>query len=340
MSDCLDAGRENKASEFRWRSKLYHLTYAGHIDRALLFAILKRYSSCKRRVLGTSIVHEISNAEVPYDHTHFAWFWDSAPNLHGAHIFDVHDECGNAVHPHVVNKKSLRWMQGLFTRYHLGHKVDTKGKPVFVRPAGGPWQQLQAGFEWDESLVVQVSEAHDLIEGVQLAGVAVRSVHDVLLLQNAKRPRPFEHNFERSSFRVLELPEAYSSRRMGTLHIFGAINLGKTEWALAQFDNPLLVTDRDQLLDFRAGIHDGIVLDKIIPRKAFSLEECEALTDWTQPAAIRCRYKLARIPKHTPKIVVTNLEFAWPDDPFGQLVGRRVATMRIVGKTFEEKGCE
>ena len=88
----LVAGKENKASEFRWRSKLYHLTYAGHIDRALLLAVLKRYSSCKRCVLGTPIVHEISNAEVPYDHTHFAWFWDSAPNLHGACIFGVHEE--------------------------------------------------------------------------------------------------------------------------------------------------------------------------------------------------------------------------------------------------------
>ena len=34
----------------------------------------------------------------------------------------------------------------------------------------------------------------------QLAGLGVRNLHDVLLLQNAKRLRPFENNFERESF--------------------------------------------------------------------------------------------------------------------------------------------
>ena len=41
----------------------------------------------------------------------------------------------------------------------------------------------------------------------------------------------------RSSFLPLELPDEYTSGRVGTLHIYGAVRLGKSEWALAQFDN-------------------------------------------------------------------------------------------------------
>ena len=48
---------------FRWRGKMYHLTYKGHIPRAVLLARLASISSIK--VLGTSCVHEASDVEVP-----------------------------------------------------------------------------------------------------------------------------------------------------------------------------------------------------------------------------------------------------------------------------------
>ena len=324
---------EQPTCEKRWRSKLNHLTYPGHICVELLLCTLAAASSSTRQPVGTSIVHEASDAEHPYDHTHFAWWWSVAPNLHGTRLFDVIVD-GVRFHPHAQHKKSWRWMQGLFLRYHMGFKTDAAGRSTFVQPVGGPWQVLPDGFEWEETIVTEVSEAHDLIAGVHAAGVKVRSVHDVLLLQNAKRPLPFEHNFDRGTFLPLELPPAFVARQVGTLHIWGAPLLGKTEWALGHFENPLLVTERNQLLEFRPGFHDGIVLDKIVPREVFTLQECEALTDFTQPSAIRCLYKLARIPKRTPKIVVTNVQNAWPNDPLGQLLGRRIAQLHITEKTY------
>lgn len=320
------------ASAFRWRARLWHLTYKGHIPAEQLLAQLMAVSG-SRRVLGSSIVHETSDAEAPFDHTHFAWMWEQDPNLCGAHLMDMEHE-GQSVHPHAVHKKSIKWMETVFTRYHHGHKADACGKLTFVRPAAGPWQQLPQEFEWNEVLLTEVSNAPDLVEGAQIAGIGVRSMHDVQLLQNAKRSLPFEHNFDRSSFKQLELPIAFMSRTVGTLHIYGEINLGKTEWACAQFENPLYVTERNQLLDFRAGWHDGIVIDKLLPRNAFTLDECEALTDFTQPAAIKCLFRVARVPKRTPKIFVTNAEAAWPQDPMGRIVGRRVAQLCIMCKTY------
>ena len=98
------------ATEKRWRSKLNHLTYPGHICMELLLYTLAAASSSTRRPVGTSIVHETSDAEHPYAHTHFAWWWSEAPNLHGTALFDVVVD-GVRIHPHAVHKKSWRWMQ-------------------------------------------------------------------------------------------------------------------------------------------------------------------------------------------------------------------------------------
>ena len=320
---------------FRWRARAWHLTYAGHIPADVLLALLHKSTSI--RALGTSVVHEHSDEEAPYAHTHFAWLWERAPNLHGSRLMDAKLH-GAIVHPHAVHKKSLKWIQLVFERYHHGYKTTNRGKPLFVVPAAGPWQTLPACFEWNDYILTEVSEAPDLIEGAQIAGVGVRSLHDVMLLQNAKRPLQFEHNFDRSSFLPLVLPEAFVSGIVGTLHIWGTVNLGKSEWALAQFENPLYVTERNDLLEYRAGWHDGIVIDKLMPRErppsGFTLAECERLTDFALPASIRCLYRTARIPRGVRKIVVTNARDAWPDDPMGQIVGRRVVQLEITKRLY------
>jgi hypothetical protein len=301
---------------FRWRARAWHLTYRGHVPHERLLARLNDATIIN--TLGTSVVHESSNAEVPYDHTHLAWLWERAPNLHGARLFDIEFD-GCVVHPHAVHKKSLRWLQHIFARYHHGHKTTATGKPAFVEPSAGPWQVLPPGFEWNDTILTEVSEASDLIEGAQLAGVGVRSLHDVMLLQQAKRQRCFEHNFARDSFLQLALPEAFTTRAAGTLHVWGAVRLGKSEWALAQFENPLYVTERNDLLDFREGWHDGIVIDKLTPRErppgGFTLSECERLTDFTLPASIKCLYRTARIPRGVPKIVVSNVQNECTNSP-------------------------
>ena len=308
---------------FSWRSKLYHLTYAGHIPKDMLLQLLLSISSVP--VTGTSIVHEASDAEFQYDHTHFAWLWDKAVDLIGSRIMDVLWN-GSIIHPNIQTRKSLKWMHLIFTRYHLGHKAGAADG--FVEPVQPPWQKLPPCFVWDEYIVTEVSEAPDLLAGVFAAGILAKSVSDVLLLQKHKRPAPFEHNFRPADFLTVALPTSYTSGNLGTLHIYGRIHLGKTEWALAQFSNPILVTTRDALGDFDPRIHDGIVFDKMRFNE-WTVEDCESLTDYTQPAAVKLRYRLVKIPKKTRKIVVTNLKDVWPVDPCGQLVGRRVVQLHI-----------
>ena len=157
---------------FRWRACMWHLTYPDHLPPQTLLALLERTTSIK--TVCTSVVHEQSNAEVPYGHTHLAWLWERAPNLHGSGIMDVEIN-GSIIHPHAVHKKSLKWLQHIFTRYHHGHKVSAAGKPIFVAPVAGPWQDTPPSFEWGDQLLNAVSAATDLIEGAKIAGVSAHS---------------------------------------------------------------------------------------------------------------------------------------------------------------------
>ena len=122
---------------FRWRARFWHLAYRGHVPAEHLISKLASITSIC--TLGHSVVHERSDAQVPYDHTHFAWMWERAPNLHGSWIMDIELD-GVRLHPHMVHKKSLKWLQYIFQRYHHGHKTSAAGKPTFVSPVGGPWQ--------------------------------------------------------------------------------------------------------------------------------------------------------------------------------------------------------
>ena len=121
-----------------------------------------------------------------------------------------------------------------------------------------------------------VSEASDLIEGAQVAGVGVRSMHDVLLVQNAKRPLRHVHNFARDSFRQLTLPEAFTSGVVGTLHVWGAVRLGKSEWALAQFGSHR-VAGGSVRADSRAPCCSDA------DRVATILSLCSGTVPWTRP---------------------------------------------------------
>ena len=80
--------------------------------------------------------------------------------------------------------------------------------------------------------------------------------------------------------------------------LWGASQIGKTQFALAHFKNPLLVSHIDELKHFSAGTHDGIVFDDMsfthTPRTAQI-----HLVDQNNSRAIHIRYGLGMIPAHT-----------------------------------------
>lgn len=87
--------------------------------------------------------------------------------------------------------------------------------------------------------------------------------------------------------------------------IQGASGIGKTEYAKMHFQNSLMVSHMDDLLEFVTEVHDGIVFDDMkfrhLPRTAQI-----HLLDTDNDRSIHCRYNTAFIPKGTRKIFTCN----------------------------------
>lgn len=89
--------------------------------------------------------------------------------------------------------------------------------------------------------------------------------------------------------------------------LWGATNTGKTQYALANFKNPLLVRHLDKLSEFNKELHDGIVFDDI-ELKNRPPTSIIYLLDWDCESDIHIRYKVATIPAQTKKIFTSNLQ--------------------------------
>lgn len=92
----------------------------------------------------------------------------------------------------------------------------------------------------------------------------------------------------------------------GRTHIlWGDAGIGKTEFARALLPTALFVTHLDDLGNFDASLHEGIIFDdmdfKHLPRTSQI-----HLVDQSMPRSIHCRYRTATIPPNTKKIFLTN----------------------------------
>lgn len=117
-------------------------------------------------------------------------------------------------------------------------------------------------------------------------------------LKNAKAPS-YASKFLLSDFN--QPPLDVSSK---AIFLSGVSNSGKTQWALAHFKNPLLVSHMDQLKRLGPD-HDGIVFDDM----AFNHWPPESvihLLDMECERALHVRYGTVTIPAYTKKIFTSN----------------------------------
>lgn len=94
------------------------------------------------------------------------------------------------------------------------------------------------------------------------------------------------------------------NRRAHTLLIFGITNVGKTTLATSLLPNALLTRHLDLLADYSLG-YDGIILDDMSFNHLHD-EAQIALLDLAFDSQVHVRYRVARIPAGTPRIITTN----------------------------------
>lgn len=106
--------------------------------------------------------------------------------------------------------------------------------------------------------------------------------------------------------------------------VIGAPCMGKTQYALAHFKQPLFVTHIDDLLDLNE-LHDGIVFDDMDFRH-WHRTHIIHLVDYEQDRSIHCRYRTAKIPAYTLKVFCCN-EYPFIEDD--EAISRRVNVTEV-----------
>lgn len=126
-------------------------------------------------------------------------------------------------------------------------------------------------------------------------------LHGDAIERNLKRAykTPFVHKFKEFNigFQILDKP---------TL-IWGTTGLGKTHYAAAHFEKPLIVSHMDDLKKFCAIDYDGIVFDDM-SFVHYPPESVIHLLDSEFERSIHVRYVTAEIPAGTRKIFTHNTE--------------------------------
>lgn len=109
--------------------------------------------------------------------------------------------------------------------------------------------------------------------------------------------------------------------------LWGPTNIGKTCFAKAHFNNPLLVSHMDDLLEFTSD-HDGIIFDDMSFRHMPRSTQIH-ITDTDEDRSLHCRYRCAEIPAGTKKIFCTNEEGGFCLDLNDPAVMRRVRIVHV-----------
>ena len=344
-----DAERHARSREnsYRFRKAGAHFTYKGHIPFGFLLGHFANLAPGVARNTWHgqppedtdwnvyfnwySVVHESSDAENSYDHTHFAFEWkNSVDRIGTAFRITVPSErtdtgdrivqwpgCigGESLNPNITNFSDERHKRRIFDEYHKKAPVD------LLQSENSPSSA--------ESLETRIKGARSLMEACNEAGVKIDSVTAVQLIRKDKnKAEPYRHLYPGTVW-ILKCDFKYN------LYLWGPTNTGKTQWAAAQFERPLIVSAMDRLREFNKDEHDGIVFDdmsfKHLPR-----ETQIHLLDYQTDRDIYCRYTNATIPAGTRKIFTSNKPFCevFLNDP---AIRRRCKKVKVEGNTYSNK---
>lgn len=159
----------------------------------------------------------------------------------------------------------------------------------------------------------------DAVALIQQAAPRDWAIHGESIERNlvrAKTPK-FKHKYFMEDFLKGPLPLPAGK----SIFLYGPSRVGKTHYACAHFQNPLMVSDMDDLKQFKATRHDGIVFDDC-SFKHIPPEKVIHLCDQEFTRSIRCRNTNATIPALTPKIFTHNTAnpFYGTEGPFAATV--------------------
>lgn len=300
MSDSEDKPVQNKR---------LHLTYKTHLTDEQLTSIKERVD--KWDITQYSMCHENGHGDTPYEHTHILLVTRKPMKTENMRFFDI-----DGIHPNWKAVCTVTHMRHILSYHQKEGKLCVQEPPVNW---GTPESQR---IEFDEK---------DLFELAQANGLAPKSIGDLKALQECKRKRPAaEITYTLDDF-ITKMEHIECN------FVHGLPGTGKTQWAKAHFESPLLVGTIDTLKQFNPARHDGIVFDDMSfthwPR-----EGVIQLLDWDEDRDVHCRFNDAFIPKHTRKIFTSNKPFEEVFGPYmkDEAIMRRISAIYTITKDLRK----
>ena len=251
---------------------------------------------------------------------------------------DDDDALPITVHPHIT-PSTMTQMETIMLQYHRGRKYNVEtGKTEFTKP-DYLWQELPAAFEFATEIIKEVTAAETLIAACIAGCVRPRTVNDVKALRDeaAGERKRFHHLFQPASFKLLAPPG------WKALHVHGPSGMGKTKWACAQFQNPLLIKPFNSIGCLEAimrkydpKFHDGMVLNEADLKNFMTREQVIAFVDCDEDCELDVRFKSFTVPAGVRKIFISNPppQNLYPADSAGA-IARRMMYMYIGWPTWQ-----
>lgn len=304
---------EVPSGTFRFSCKSVHLTYKTHIDPKTLLLWFKT----KHDLDMYSIVNENGHGDreeptegdeaIDYPHTHALLIFPTRFQTRNQRFWDY-----EGIHPHI---------NPLTTKTHIVNtwKYHTK-EPVHLL------QSDKAPYAVPGSLAAAIG-ASSLLEACTMFNIQPKTVNDMQTLRCCKDIAQV--------IPPLVNPKAWTREfcTQPVVFLTGPSGTGKTRWALAHFETPLLVRHMDDLKKL-ASTHDGVVFDDMA-LSGYTTSIGIHLTDFEMPSTINVKHGAVTLPAGLRRIFTSNAPFDdyFPPDPHGA-IKRRVYCLQIYGSLF------
>lgn len=272
-------------SSFRLTAKKFMLTYKTHVDKEALHAKLR---TSLRQDFEIKIAHETS--EDGYPHTHAVVCLSRKPDIKNARFFDIESDA-DRVHPNITIPTSTTHWQ------HMVTYLDKQDTDVY----GNITVKL--------STVDRFTEASNYVLTCTSLPQLFRCPDPEIAMTIASRLPYFQRMWETCGPKTLSksLHSTFSRPFLDLTSnwlITGPPGTGKTQFALAHFKEPCLVSHIDDLKNITSTT-DGIVFDDM-SFKQYPSGSIIHLLDKEVTRTIHARYFNAVIPANLPKIFTNN----------------------------------
>ncbi len=274
------------------------------------------------------ISHEEPSVMAPFKHTMILIITttEGRKNIRGIEAFNFSNGEDGDIYPeniYIVNKGDA---VGKVMEYMSECDIDNFDTKEALKKK--KQKNPEDNFVITKETVMAIMNAPSLFEAMQIAGIMPKTMHDIKLLrddQDKQREKAKKNRVCKSLYKVSQFNKPLFED-FKCIFLGGLSGTGKTQFSLAHFKNPLLVSNWDDLRKFDPDFNDGIVLDDI-DLSRLTKSELINLTDWEVDRTIKCRYSNAEIPAKTRKIFTSNYVFSSAINP--ELAVEKAITRRF-----------